>query len=231
MRTFSHNLKGGLISSVTIFSLLFSINCSNRIALSGDHLLKKQTVTLEMKNGEKLTGEIREVDEQQIILINEVGHSWGADRSQIVKVYGPRPVFDHNNRIISEREIKVNKTNHNLWLFTMSGGLLSAGVGFFLSNMISRANDELRNSIVPVGTGLATVGGGYWFSRMGWKKDRHKAIQKIRYLRELDEQYLSEEELKKRNIEQELQQLKKNRQQQEQELEFLRQQIQEKEKK
>ncbi|MBN2354699.1 hypothetical protein JXO59_01220 [candidate division KSB1 bacterium] len=230
-------MKGRRINTIKVgcMALLLSSSwylpgCSSRIALNSDRLISKQTVTLTMKNGGDVTGEIRDINDGQIIIVDDEGQSWAADKSKIVKIYGPAPVFDNHNRIISEREIKVNKNNNNFWLFTISGGLVSAGCGFFLSSMLSRTDDENRDTIILTGTSLTTVAGSYFFSRLGMKKDRQQAIKKIRYLRELDEQYISEEERKRRDIERELEQLKKERQQQEQEIETLRQQIRDKDK-
>lgn len=225
----SYKFKTAFIFSLSLQLVVGAVSCSNRIALSGDRLMEKQTVTIKMKSGRKIAGEIREISDKEIILIDDTGQEWAADRMQISKITGPMPVLDNNNQIISEREIKEYKTKNNFWLFTISGGLLSAGCGFFLSSMISRANDEQRNPIIIGGTAAATVLGSYWFARLGLQKDRQKAINKIRLIREMDEQYISEEERKKQQIEQEIEELKKSRQQQEQEIELLRKQIREKE--
>ena len=215
----------GIKLIIILLCCLTVIHCSSQMTLQSNSVVKNQSLTVILKGGQKVTGEVKDIDAQQLVIIDRKGKTWTADRSNITRISGPVSAFDHRGQVISENEITLKKTNHNFWLFTISGGVLSAGCSFFISSMLSRAGNHNRGSIMTIGTATGTVLGGYAFARLGAAKDRQIAIDKISVMRNTLDVYQKDELERIDQIERELQQLKRERQKQQAEIDSLSQKV------
>lgn len=219
-------------SLLIICCILIILSCSSQLYLKPETLQEQQTVTIYLKNGNKVQGEILKIDQDAFIIVDRVGQAWRAPLSRIDYTKGPFPVRDANGAIISEREISARKSDNNLWIFAFSGALLSMGTSFFISSMIARATDEENNkreNIIYGGTAAGTAAGALIFSQIGKRKDRHQAIEMIRKERAFDPGMTIEEDKKrKEQILEEIEALKRERNFQEQEIEKLKTQIKDK---
>jgi len=224
-------IRNTCIRAVLIFSCFFYFTgCSNQVLLNANKLQKEQTVNLELKSGEKISGTISAIDGNTITILDKNNVTKDIQKQDILTINGPQPFYDSNGYLINEKEIIKNKTNDKFWLFTVSGSTLSAGVSFFLSSMIARSQGENSNApIITTGTLTGTVIGGFLFSRIGKQKDRTNAINHIRIARASAKlNALDEEKDKKKQLEREIEKLKSERESQEAELEKLRKQIKQK---
>jgi hypothetical protein len=200
---------------------------SNQVLFKVSELQKKQTVNLTLQTGEKVSGEIIAIDNETITVIDKNSKAWRANKFDISNVIGPIPVYDGNAKIVSEKEIARNMGSSNRKLFAFSGGLLSAGVSFFTSSMISRgAGDDSQDAITYGGTAVGTLLGSYMFFKAGSTKDRNKAIAKVSGSSE--DPKVRAEKIKQAKVQAELDRLKNERAQQEKELKELQQKIKQK---
>jgi len=216
------------ISAVLIlFSIIYFSGCGNHVLLKRNQLQKEQTVNIVLKSGEKHSGTISAIEGNTITISDKNGVKKEIAKQNILNVHGPQPYYDSNGYLISEKDIAKNKSNDKFWLFTVSGGALSAGVSFFLSSMIARSQGEDTNApVITTGTISGTVIGGYLFSRLGKQKDRSNAIEKIRIARAGEKlNNVVEEKNKKEKLEREIEKLKSERENQEAELKELRKKI------
>lgn len=176
-------------------------NCSSNKVLKRDNLKEGQTLTLRLSTGEQVKGVLLKSTEAHFIIQDNEGQAWKAPRERVVAVTGPEPVLDRSGKVISEQHIKKESNHKNALLFTISGGVLSLGTGFFLSSMISRAmGDENRDAVIYGGTAAGTALGAFLFSRIGARKDRNQAIERIRqerYQKSVLQERKRKEELEK----------------------------------
>ncbi len=223
-------IKSYRIVSVLIIIIFLSSACSKQALLRDDKLQSNQTITIEMKSGQKIAGIVDSASEKTITVVDKINTHHEIEKRNIAQIKGPQPWYDADGNLISEREINKAKTNKNFWLYTISGGALSAGVSFFASSMIARASDDDSNApLVTSGTIAGTVAGGFLFSRLGSNKDRQEAIESIRLTRSSENlNNLDNERAKKEKIQQEINRLKSEREAQDSELEKLRQELEKK---
>jgi hypothetical protein len=198
------------LSRVLIFVIL-TAGCSNRVLLDESSLQKEQTVVITLTTGKKVSGTVASMNEKSIVVVDENLKAWRAQRNFIQSIHGPEPAYDINNRLISEKEIESVRTAVKRWRFTVSGALISLGTSFFASSMLSRATDEeSREPIIYSGTAAGTALGTWLFYRIGAKKDRAAAIDRIREDRadrNLAEEILKEQK-RKEKLKQEIDSLK-----------------------
>ena len=191
--------------------IIMATGCSNRILLEQSALQKDQTVVISLSTGNSVSGTIASMNDKSIVVVDERQKAWRVQREYIKSIHGPEPVFDRNNRLISEKEIELVERNKNRWRFTVSGAIISLGTCFFASNMLSRTTDEEgREPIIYGGTAAGTALGTWFFYRLGAKKDRRQAIDLIRQERadrELAEEILKEQE-KREQVEKQIESLK-----------------------
>jgi len=218
---------------VVLFGLFIIFSgCSNHVQFKVDQVVPQQEVSVLMSNGKEVSGIVQAVEKNALVVTDENGHSWRAQKSHIERIQGPKPALDLDGKIISEKEIAQRKTHKNFWLYTISGGVLSMGTSFFLSSMASRSADtESRDPIIYGGTGAGTVVGTFLFARAGANRDRNVAIQKIA-LERANNKFQDSATIakKKEKIEKEIQELKRLRAAQDAEIQALRQKIKEKQK-
>jgi hypothetical protein len=219
---------------LVVWPLVVMTGCSHQMAFRPEQVAKNQTVKVRLLSGESVAGEIISKSTDALVIQDRDGQNWQAKISAIASLTGPEPVFDGAGGVISEKEIRSHKNNKNRLLFTLSGGVLSAGTSFFLSSMLSRAAaDKNRDAIITGGTVGGTMVGAWLFSRIGAHKDRQLAIQEVRLERSevKSEADLDGTRTNKTRVKSELEQLRQERSKQDQEIKKLQQQIQEKQKK
>jgi hypothetical protein len=218
---------------VVLIAILMT-GCSQQITLRPDGAAKNQTVSVKLRSGASVTGEVESRDAESLVIKDRAGQTWRAQMTAITKITGPKPVFDGAGNIISEKEIRDHKYTKNALLFSLSGGVLSLGTSFFLSSMLSRASaDHNRDTILYSGSAGGTIAGVFLFSHMGAKKDRQQAIQKVRQERSLEkgETNLNDIVSKKAQVQSEMETLRKERAAQDEEIKKLEKKIQEKQNK
>ena len=206
---------------------------SHQVVLNRDTLVKGQKVQITLNNGNKVNGTVRKIDDENLYITDKTDKTWKANKSGISLVKGPEPVFDNQKRLVTEDEISEAKKSSNTKLYLISGSALSLGASFFLSSMVSRnADEDSKDAIIYSGSAIGTLFGGYFFTKMGMKKDREKAINDIISARASDPSHgLSEEKLKRLEVDEEIKRLKEERMRQNAELEALKKQIEAKKKK
>ncbi|NIR51809.1 hypothetical protein GWO43_24850 [candidate division KSB1 bacterium] len=142
------------------------------------------------------------------------------------------PAYDEARKPISEREISHHKSNKNLLFYTLGGGSLSFGTGFFIGTLVDRGLDDDRNDAALWGTAAAgAVIGSVIFARQGSIKDRNQAIETIKEIRkEKAAKRLTEIKSRRKKMEKERKSLEEIRKQQEAERERLKEKIEKKKK-
>lgn len=223
-------IKSNISILVVVIFIFLTSACSKQVLLKDDKLQSNQTVTIQLKTGQKITGLVDSAAEKTITVVDKTSARHEIEKRNIARITGPQPWYDANGSLISEKEIAKAKTNKNFWLYTISGAALSAGASFFTSSMIARASDDESNApLVTTGTVAGTVVGGFLFSRLGISKDREDAIESIRLVRSSDNlNKLDNEKAKQEKIQQEIDRLKNEREAQDSELEKLRKELEKK---
>jgi len=195
--------------------LLFS-GCSQQSSLRRSELREGQTVELTLNNGKSVQGDIAKIEDDALVIKDDDDQAWRAKNEAIAAIHGSEPVLDLKGNVIPESEIQARKGSKNTLLFSLSGAGLSLGASFFLSSMISRADEENRDPIIFGGTAAGTAVGTYLFYRMGKRKDREQAIEEVRLSRGgLGESLIEEERQRKEELEKEIERLKKQVQEKE----------------
>ncbi|NOY59892.1 MAG: hypothetical protein GXO75_13330 [Calditrichaeota bacterium] len=217
-----------LVLSVFVFA-----GCSsNQSLLRINKIQKKQTVTITLNSGKIVSGEVAKVDGSSITVIDAFNKPVRVRKTNIHLIRGPKPELDMNGKVISEREIARLKKNKKKYVFAASGGLLSLGVSFFASSMLSRGLDgDSRDPIIYGGTAGGTLVGAFLFYKMGAQKDRRDAINAIRIKKNNTFRDLRKEREHQKKVQEELEQLKKDRERQAREMEQLKKEIEAKKKK
>jgi len=219
-----------IIFALSVF--VFAGCSSNQSLLRINKIQKKQTVTITLNSGGTVSGEVAKVDNSSITVVDKFNKSVRVRKTNIHLIRGPKPELDLAGKVISEREIAKIQKNNKKYVFAASGGLLSLGVSFFASSMLSRGLEgDSRDPIIYGGTAGGTLVGSFLFYKMGARKDRRDAINAIRIktsntLRDLRKEREHQKKLKK-----ELEQLKKDRERQAKEMEALKKEIEAKKKK
>ncbi|OQX83023.1 hypothetical protein B6D60_11185 [candidate division KSB1 bacterium 4484_87] len=112
----------------------------------------------------------------------------------------------------------------NTYLYTVGGMGLSFGLSFFIGSLINRGMDDVDQgkTAMWITTGVGTAIGTFLFAKVGAKKDRAVAIDKIRKERyELAKKKAEEERLKRKKIVDEIERLRQERKKQDEELKRL----------
>ena len=210
---------------IGIVGLFLVSGCgSNQALLKVNDLEKNQSVNLTLKTGEKVAGEIYNLDSQSITVVDNNNKAWRAQKTDIATAYGPIPVYDADGNIVSEKKITQNMKSNNRLLFSVSGGLLCVGASFFASSMISRGGDESnKDAITYSGTAAGTLIGSYFFYKSGAKKDRRAAIQQI--TGSSDDPKIQAEKAKQDAIQSEVEKQKQELEQKQKEIEKLQEEL------
>lgn len=142
------------------------------------------------------------------------------------------PIYDESGKPISEREIQRHQGSSNFWLYTLGGGALSFGTGFFIGTLVERGSSDSNNDTALWATTTAgTVIGGALFAWQGKKRDRSHAIEVVKEQRKKSTQKeLATEKARQDKIESEIRALKALKEKQEAEKRRLLEEIKKKKK-
>ena len=212
---------------IAIAGFYLITGCSSRIVFPVNDLQVKQTVNMQLRSGESITGDLEQIDDTIIVITEENGNNRRVNKRDILQVTGTEPVYDIQDNIISESEIEREKNNSRTWLYTIGGGGLSMGASFFLGSMVSRIGDgDIEDGMIWGITGVGTAIGTYLFANKGAEKDRLLAIDRINGKRTNGYEGEIESEQERRNlIREEITRLRKEREEQEAELEALQKEL------
>jgi len=219
-----------IIFALSVF--VFAGCSSNQSLLRINKIQDKQTVTMTLNSGKIVSGEVAKVDNSSITVVDKFNKPVRVRKTNIHLIRGPKAVLDLAGKVISEREIAKQKKDKKKYVFAASGGLLSLGVSFFASSMLSRGLEgDSRDSIIYGGTAAGTLAGTFIFYKMGAQKDRHDAINTIRIKNSNTLRDLRKEQKHQKELNKELERLRKDRERQNKEMELLKKKIEEKKKK
>ncbi len=193
---------------LTILTYIVS-GCSQHQLVRKEDIRKNQNIELLLYSGERVTGKVAKVDDQEIIVVDSNGEAWRAKKSAVKSVgYSSEPR--------SAVSGPSPRSSQKVWVYTLSGGLLSMGTGFFLSSMASRGVDEdMQGAVIYGGTAVTTLAGGYIFSRMGTRSGRKKKNRTG-----VSDELLDEHQ-KQTRLKEEIEKVKKERERQEAEKQEL----------
>ena len=167
-----------ITSSLICITLL---SCSTQhILLNPKTLYTNQTVTIETSDGEKVSGTVILANSEAVLMHDSYGDERGFLTKHIVGAKGPEPVLDENKVIVTEAEIDSFQTNTNLATHAIVGGIISGGVSFLASSLLTREAFN-NDSDVPIyiGTTVGTTIGTILFANSGKRKDREQAIAHV----------------------------------------------------
>jgi len=216
--------------------LLLAIGCAKRIPISYDRVQPNALVKVEKLSGQVYQGEIQQKSIDYLLLKEDRYHDrlTRINREDIASITGREFVEDGIGGFISEWEIREHQKNRNLWLYTIGGGSLSFGASFFIGSLLHRGLDDEKNGtkILWGTTGLGTITGTLLFARVGRKRDRLFAIEKLREQRyEIAKKQYHNHKIKHETVQQQLERERAERARQEQELRLLKEKIKNKKKK
>lgn len=183
----------------TIFKLirisLFSafLSCSTQhVLLNTNALFKNQSVTIKTDNGENISGVVCLADSHAVIILDRSGQQTGVLLSNIVSATGPHPVFDNTGELVSEAEIDSFRTDTNLKIYTIIGGIFSGGLGFLSGRLTSQTIGKSKNHLPDyLGTTAGLTLGGVLFAATGIRKDRELAIEQVLLSRDTSDYSIS----------------------------------------
>jgi len=221
--------KRNLFSVIPVVILLIAAGCAKRIAISYEQA--KPEALVEIKTKSKKTGEgIIRAKKPSFLAMQFNKNSnklTKIKRNNIYSITGQKKyAYDSQGKILSEWEIDKNKTNKNVYLYSLGGAGLSFGVSFFLGTLINRGmSDDVDKAETAMWatTAIGTTVGTLLFAKKGAKRDRTIAINQIREQRiKLAKERVEKEKLKQRKIQQELGKIKAERTKQNEEMELLK---------
>lgn len=211
-----------------VILMAFFTGCAKRIPISYDQAQPEALVQIQTVTGKSVTGIVRahkksfvilqtnKYDKKSLVKINQ---------DEIAAIQGSERVDqDALGKIISPWEIEQRTERKNTYLYTVGGMGLSFGLSFFIGSLINRGMDDVDQgkTAMWITTGVGTAIGTFLFAKVGAKKDRAVAIDKIRKERyELAKKKAEEERLKRKKIVDEIERLRQERKKQDEELKRL----------
>ncbi|MBN2012474.1 hypothetical protein JW960_24305 [candidate division KSB1 bacterium] len=219
------------IASVLV--LLIS-SCAKRIPVSYQKVEDNQYVNVRTRNGESFEGIVKAKQETYLVLQKEAQSKSlnKIARNNITEILSAPPVYDYENKIISEFDIQKIQHGKNARLFTIGGAALSFGTSFFAGSLLQRglASDDSTNAVMWGVTGVGTIAGTGWFFHKGKTKDRAVAIEAIRdYRYRLAEKEMEKNKGRKQEVSQEMEKIKQERARQDEELKRLMERLKQRE--
>ncbi|MBN1996553.1 hypothetical protein JW935_03305 [candidate division KSB1 bacterium] len=209
-------MKKLLVISILIY---FASDCCQSQVLSHEEIRENQTVKLVLHSGDKVSGKVVKVTADELIIVDAEGQAWRAKKNAIKSITAINSSLPSSQ--ISTENSKI-RNPRKVWIYSVSGGLLSLGTGFFASSMLSRGLDEdIRDPVIYGGTALTTLTGSFVFARLGARSSRVKK-QKEGFSEEL-----SKEQQKQTQLKEEIDKLKQERERQEAEKKDLLRKINE----
>lgn len=154
--------------------------CSQHVLLNSKDLHKNQTVKIETSDGEHVAGTVMLANAEAVLLRDETGKERGFLTKNIVTAAGPSPILDDNGVLVSEAEIDSFQTHANVTTYAIVGGLISGGVSYLLSNLITRdALGSNNDAPIFIGVSAGTAAGTVLFANSGANKDRENAVNQV----------------------------------------------------
>ena len=141
---------------------------------------KNQTVKIETADGENVAGVVLLANADAVLIKDSYGEERGFLTKNIVQAQGPQPIMDNKGVLVSEAEIDSMQTNTNLTAYAIVGGLISGGVSFLGSSLLTHeVMDSDSDAPVYIGTTAGLTAGTLLFAQSGARKDREKAIENV----------------------------------------------------
>jgi hypothetical protein len=137
-------------------------------------------VIFETADGEKVSGIVILANSDAMLVLDSYGEERGFLTKNIVSAKGPQPVLDADGLIVSEAEIDSFQTNTNLTAYAIVGGIISGGVSFLASSLMTHEVLNINNDApIYIGTTAGLAAGTILFANSGAHKDREKAIENV----------------------------------------------------
>jgi hypothetical protein len=215
-------------------TIAIAVSCAKRIPISYDQAKENFSVKIETKKGESYTGLITSKNDSYLeIQPSKKQTALKIAKENIEHISSKPPLYDYQDKVISDWEIKDTQSHNNTFYYTLGGAGLSFGTSFFIGSLLHRGFDDYknRNTLLWSTTGVGTSVGTYFFLRMGSKKDRNFAIEKIRDERlAVAKGEINQQKKKHEEINDEMIKLKAERERQDTEKKRLMQRIQDRQK-
>ncbi|RMI04975.1 MAG: hypothetical protein D6681_08775 [Calditrichaeota bacterium] len=184
--------------------------CSASRYLAVPEIEKGQAVRLYLASGAIVEGIIIERGGTELTVVLEEDHQPHVFKfSEIRRVERSPKNYDYQAYPISEAEIEKYRTNRNALVYPVGGAVLGFLSGVAIGLPVWLAADDPPPFFVG---GVGAVIGSIYFATRGMRKDREDAIQRVRYIRDRENQLEAEkraEEERLRELERQKQELLK----------------------
>ncbi|MBN1349908.1 hypothetical protein JXJ21_10895 [candidate division KSB1 bacterium] len=214
----------GVFICLVVAGLALVAGCTKKIPVSYNKLDEGYFVHIETLSGKQIKGDLIRKDEHHLVIETESSPTPVAvERKEIVHIQCNSPEYDEKNQLISDKEIRSTKRNKNLVLFTVGGGLISFGAGFFLTaNILHQMDKDAAGTALWGPTAGTTALGATLFGIQGYKIDKRHAIELIKEKRKENALRARQQNKNKQSqINQEMQRLKQEREKQNEEINKL----------
>lgn len=178
---------------VLLTGVVMWMACGARTVLvSPRDIHEEQRVILTLNDGSTLSGLALRANSKSLLLLDDAGEEHIVFVKNIVSAHGPEPIFDDNERLISEMEIDSVKMNANKSAYAIVGGFMSLGVSYLAATLVEREfMQESSNAAIATGMAAGTLAGAALFARTGAQKDREMAVEYVLESRMQAEEMLS----------------------------------------
>jgi hypothetical protein len=204
--------------------LLFVTSCAKKVPVSYNNIDPGHYIYATLTSGETVEGEVKTKNDEKIeVIINDKNSSRSMLTREIMRLNQKPPVYDEAKQVIPESLIRQQQKGTNKWLFTLGGSALSLGVSFFITaNILHETSTETEGAALWGPTIGGAAVGGLLFGIQGNKLDRRNSIEAIKDQRKIEAiKSMKQNQRKREEVEQELDNLKKQRQQQNEEINRL----------
>ncbi len=183
---------------VTVFFIAVILsNCAGSRYLETADIESEQSLKLYLRNGDIHEGIIVRKDNNEVTMINAAdSKSQTISMAEIRRVERSREIYDYAAVPISNAEIERNKGNKNTWVYAAGGAAIGGLVGLAVGYPIWVANDNPPPLFVG---GVTAVVSSIVFATKGIKRDKHDAIQRVRYLHSQND-LLNEKETQEKRL-------------------------------
>jgi hypothetical protein len=172
--------------SIYFIPLFLLISCSTSRYININDAQEEKSVKLFMANGETMEGLITEKTDTSITLMSakdfnahilDIGDIRHVEKSQLN--------YDFKGKPISNAEIEKYKSNRNAWGYAIGGAVLGGVIGIVVDLPLWHADVGIAPYFMG---GIGATAGSIFFGLRGIQKDREIAVEKVRYLREMQKE-------------------------------------------
>ena len=198
--------------SISIYFLIILLlaSCSTSRYMSPLDVKEETSVKIYMANEGTMEGLITQKTDSSITIISEKDHQTHVlDLNDIRQIEKSQNNFDLRGNQISDAEVEKYKSNRNSWGYAIGGAVLGGVVGILIDLPLWHADVGIAPYFVG---GIGATAGSIFFGVRGIQKDREMAVEKVRYLRERQnelENEMTEEQRQLAEIRKEAEELKK----------------------